>query len=94
MKNRITDISQNVKYQLISRIQNNQFYSLQLDERKDISNNSNLLAFIRYEHDDNIREDCLFCHSLPTHPTGEEIFKCIDNFINDLEWAKCIGVHR
>ncbi|XP_071056439.1 zinc finger BED domain-containing protein 5-like [Onthophagus taurus] len=80
--------------QLISKIKNSQFYSLQLDDSKDVADNENLLVFIRYDCEDNICEDFLFCQPIQTHSTGGEIFKCVNNFIetNNIEWTKCIGI--
>ena len=71
-----------------------QYYSLQLDESTDVSNNANLLVFIRYEFDNKIQEYLLFCHSLPTRITAEALFNSLNNFItkNEIEWSKCIGI--
>nr|XP_022902365.1 zinc finger BED domain-containing protein 5-like [Onthophagus taurus] len=93
-KKLIIDMAENAKTQLISKIKNSQFYSLQLDESKDVADNENLLVFIRYDCEDNICEDFLFCQPLQTHSTGGEIFKCVNNFIetNNIEWTKCIGI--
>ena len=70
------------------------YYSLQLDKSTDVSNNADLLAFIRYEFDGTICEDFLFCQSLPTHTTAVCIFNSLNNFItaNEIGWSKCVGV--
>lgn len=36
----------------------------------------------------------LFCKSLPSKTTGEDIFKYLDGFIqeNEIEWSKCVGL--
>jgi hypothetical protein len=46
-----------------------------LDESDDISNNANLEAFVRYEHENKVCEDFLFHESLPLHTTAEALFK-------------------
>lgn len=51
VKNRIEDMVSNIKEQLVSRVVNSQYYSLQLDESTDVFTNGNLLAFILYEFD-------------------------------------------
>ncbi|CAK9828128.1 Zinc finger BED domain-containing protein 5 [Anthophora retusa] len=56
-------MSCNIKEQLISKMLKSQYYSLQLDESTDVSNNANLLAFIRYEFEYKIQENLLFCDS-------------------------------
>ncbi|XP_025410789.1 zinc finger BED domain-containing protein 5-like [Sipha flava] len=68
-KNRIVEMSENIKEQLISNIKTSKFYSLQLDESTDICNDANLLAYVRYENHNTITEDFLFCISLPFNTT-------------------------
>ncbi|XP_025412437.1 zinc finger BED domain-containing protein 5-like [Sipha flava] len=69
VKNRIVEMSENIKEQLISNIKTSKFYSLQLDESTDICNDANLLAYVRYENHNTITEDFLFCISLPSNTT-------------------------
>uniref|UniRef100_A0A8C3T3X3 DUF4371 domain-containing protein n=1 Tax=Chelydra serpentina TaxID=8475 RepID=A0A8C3T3X3_CHESE len=78
---RITDMAENVKQQLLSRVQKNRYYALHADESIDILNNE-------------VHDDILFCQPIPTHTTGEAIFKVIDDFIknNYLNWSRCVGI--
>ncbi|KAL4088791.1 hypothetical protein QTP88_023875 [Uroleucon formosanum] len=69
VKNRIVEMSENIKEQFISNIKTSKFYSLQLDESTDICNDANLLAYVRYENHNTITEDFLFCISLPSNTT-------------------------
>ena len=50
---------------------------MQLDENTDIENHANLIAFIRYDHENKLQEYsyCLFCKNLPSHTTSEELFR-------------------
>ena len=57
VKKRIDEMSGNVKEQLILNVKAKRFYALQLDESTDISNDANLLAYVRYEHNNSISED-------------------------------------
>uniref|UniRef100_UPI003AABA6E5 zinc finger BED domain-containing protein 5-like n=1 Tax=Centroberyx gerrardi TaxID=166262 RepID=UPI003AABA6E5 len=84
----------NVSEQLIQSIQESHFYALQLDESTDIANLSNLLAYVRYENNGEIKEEFLFCRSLPTRSTAEAIFDILNTFIvsNEIDWSKCVGV--
>lgn len=94
VKNRIVEMSENIKEQLISNIKTSKFYSLQLDESTDICNDANLLAYVRYENHNTITEDFLFCISLPSNTTGEAIFNILNSFIisHDIKWNNCVAV--
>ncbi|CAM4630751.1 unnamed protein product [Caretta caretta] len=90
----ITDMAKNVKQQLLSRVQKSCYYALQADESTDIVNLANLLLFVRYELNNEVHDDIWFCQPMPTHTTGEAIFKVIDDFIknNDVDWSCCVGI--
>lgn len=94
VKRRIDDMADNVLHQLIENIKGSRFYAIQLDESTDIANVSNLLAYIRYEKNGEIKEDLLFCRPLPTRSTAEAIFDILNAFVvsNGIEWSKCVGV--
>ncbi|KAG6932310.1 zinc finger BED-type containing 5 [Chelydra serpentina] len=91
---RITDMAENVKRQLLSRVQKSCYYALQADESTDIVNLANLLLFVRYELNNEVHDDILFCQPIPIHTTGKVIFKVIDDFIknNYLDWSRCVGI--
>ncbi|KAG6936315.1 zinc finger BED-type containing 5 [Chelydra serpentina] len=91
---RITDMAKNVKQQLLSRVQKSHYYALQADESTHIVSLANLLLFVRYELNNEVHDDILFCQPIPIHTTGEAIFKVTDNFIknNDLDWSRCVGI--
>jgi hypothetical protein len=49
--------------------------------RYDISNNANLVAFVRYEAENKVCEDFLLHESLPLHTTAEALFEVVNYFI-------------
>ncbi|CAM5074736.1 unnamed protein product [Natator depressus] len=77
---RITDMAENVKQQLLSRVKKSRYYALQADESTDIVNLANLLLFVRYELNNEVHDDILFYQPIPTHTIGEAIFKVIDDY--------------
>uniref|UniRef100_A0A8C2IPX6 DUF4371 domain-containing protein n=1 Tax=Cyprinus carpio TaxID=7962 RepID=A0A8C2IPX6_CYPCA len=79
VQRRITSMSETVQEQLITRLHQSPFFSLQLDE---------------YIHARSVHEDFLFCKSLPTNTTGEAIFDALNAFIvhNKTDWKCCVGV--
>ncbi|VVC26491.1 Domain of unknown function DUF4371 [Cinara cedri] len=93
IKKRIDSLSGNIKEQLLRRINECDYFSLQLDESTDITNKSILLCYVRYNYENTIFEDILFVISV-IHTTAEEIFTNINEFIilNEIEWTKCVGV--
>lgn len=94
VKRRVDEMADSVKEILLTSLKQSDFFALQLDESTDVAGLANLLAFVRFECNGSIEEELLFCKSLPSKTTGEEIFKCLDNFIteNDINWSKCVGV--
>ena len=91
---RKSEMSSDIKEQLIDYIQISPYYALQLDESTDIAGQAQLLTYVRYVREKEIEEDILFCRPLQTRTTGEAIFNVLDSFIQDsgLGWGKCIGL--
>jgi hypothetical protein len=87
-------MSDAVKQSMITVLKQSEYFSLQLDESTDLAGQANLLAFVRFEFNGSIEEELLFCKYLPSTTTGEEIFKCLDEFIteNEINWSKCVGL--
>ncbi|XP_057653801.1 zinc finger BED domain-containing protein 5-like [Diorhabda carinulata] len=86
------EMSINVKENLISALKESDFYSLQLEESTDIADNANLLCFVRFTFIGAIEEEILFCQSLKTSATGQDIFDSLNSFIheNGINWSKCV----
>ena len=91
---RISDISDNIKSQLIQEIRNSKYFSLQLDETTDVSDDAQLLAYVRYQSSTTLAEEFLFCKTLTTTTTGADIFDLVDTFFTDegIDWNRCISV--
>ena len=64
VKRRIDDMSMDVLSQIIEKVKLAKWYSLQLDELTDITNQAQLLVNIRYLHGNKFEENVLFCNSL------------------------------
>nr|XP_022902904.1 protein ZBED8-like [Onthophagus taurus] len=88
---RIIDMANNLKQMLLSDISQNRYYALQVD---DITNFTNFMAFVRYEKNQEINDDFLFCQPLLGHTTGEDIFNVMNKFIQDnkISWTKCVAI--
>lgn len=94
VKRRIDEMSDAVKQAMVTVLKENEYFSIQLDESTDVAGQANLLAFVRFEFNGGIEEELLFCKSLPSTTTGEEIFKCVNDFLteNEIKWSKCVGL--
>jgi hypothetical protein len=59
-----------------------------LDESTDISNEYELVAFVRVPDKEEIVEHILFCKSLKGNATGRAVFEVINDFFNEqkIKW--------
>ncbi|XP_017744658.1 PREDICTED: SCAN domain-containing protein 3 isoform X1 [Rhinopithecus bieti] len=92
---RIQELANDMEDQLIEQIKLAKYFSLQLDECRDIANMIILLVYVRFEHGDDIKEEFFFSASLPTNTTSSELYEAVKNYIVNrcgLEFKFCVGV--
>jgi hypothetical protein len=92
---RIHDIADDIEDQLIEQIKKAKYFALQLDESTDVANEAILLVYVRFEKDDDLKEEFLFSASLPTKTTSSEIFKTVRDYVVDkcgLDFKFCVGI--
>jgi hypothetical protein len=94
IKRRIDTMASNIEEILGTQLKMCSIFSLQVDESTDITNMAQLLVFIRYDFDNVLNEEYLFCKSLKSNTNAENIFKIIDNYLStiNLPWKKCVGI--
>jgi hypothetical protein len=65
-----------------------------LDEITDISNEAELVAFVRVPDKAEIVEHILFCKSLKENATGRAVFEVINDFFNEqkIKWQWCEAI--
>ncbi|KAF2364600.1 Zinc finger BED-type [Trinorchestia longiramus] len=87
---RIDDMASDILSQVITEIKESSYskFSLQFDESCDGASCAVLLGFVRYIHQDRIKEEFLFCENLLTTTKGEDVFNIINSFFtkNGLDW--------
>jgi len=90
-------MAQDVVSQIVESIKIDRRFAIQIDESVDVSDEAELLIYVRYFH---VRKDAIvdeifgFKH-LPEYTRGDYIFKILDNFVTvelDLEWKWCVSV--
>lgn len=66
---RINDMAKDIQEQVVEKLKNSQHFALQFDESTDVSNCAQFVVFVRFEADDSITEEILFCKALPANTT-------------------------
>ncbi|XP_023216822.1 zinc finger BED domain-containing protein 5-like, partial [Centruroides sculpturatus] len=91
---RISNMSVDVKEQILNEIKVSPLFSFQVDESTDISSCSQLLVFVKYIHSDDIKEEFLFCSELETTTKSESFMEKINTFFETggLKWKNVCGV--
>nr|XP_022910374.1 zinc finger BED domain-containing protein 5-like [Onthophagus taurus] len=84
VRRRVDAMASNVKNILIDRIRSSDFFAIQLDESTDVTNYAQLMVYVRYLFNTEIKEDYLFCTTLSTHTTADEIFKNLNEFFEEI----------
>ena len=78
IRSRIDDIAANILDQVVSDIKTSSAkISIQLDESTDVSNCSQLIAFVRYVKMNAIEEEFLFCKALETTTAAKDVFNLV-----------------
>lgn len=91
---RINDMANDIQEQVVEKLKNSQHFALQFDESTDVSNCAQFVVFVRFEADESIMEEVLFCKALPANTSGQCLY---DMFIEstcdyDIDWKKCIAI--
>ncbi|GFW12759.1 SCAN domain-containing protein 3 [Trichonephila clavipes] len=90
---RIKDMSENIEQNTAKTLANSNF-ALQVDETTDITGNAQLIAFVRFIHENDIINQFLCCRELPDFTTGKHIFQVISSYLEEIKvsWKSCIGI--
>ena len=53
-----------------------------------------LMVYVRYIEELSVQDEFLFCHPLPTRTTAEEIFKALNEFMQEshIDWSRCCRI--
>lgn len=86
-------MSYDIKEQVIQEIKRAGLFSIQLDESTDVQSRSQLLAFVRHVHGEDLKEEFLFCEPLEQSTNGEDVMQKITEFFEaeGLDWGNLCG---
>ena len=74
VQRRIFLMSEDIHNQVIDQMKSAGSFALQLDESTDISSCAQLIAFVRYVHNEAFKDEFLCILDLPSRTRGEDIF--------------------
>nr|XP_027201527.1 zinc finger BED domain-containing protein 5-like [Dermatophagoides pteronyssinus] len=90
---RIIDMSNNIEKTTAKSLECTSF-ALQIDETTDITGKAQLIAFVRFIHENEIINQFLCCREIPESTTGHNIYNILNTYFdeNKISWKSCIGV--
>jgi hypothetical protein len=95
IRRRIQDMAYDILSQVVLEIKScpSGMFSIQLDESTDVTNLAQLLVYVRYIYNDDIKTEFLLCKPLETM-TARDVFKVVLNFSQEhsIEWKNLRAV--
>ena len=95
VQRRIVEMADDIKQQVVEELRSTPLglFSIQLDESTDVAGCAQLLVFVRYVHELELKDEFLFCHALESTTTGEDVFREVSGFLEQvgLSWGNVSG---
>ncbi|XP_067939772.1 protein FAM200C-like [Watersipora subatra] len=95
VQRKISNMANDIKNQVVQQIKLSPFglFAIQLDESTDVASCSKLMVYACYVHNEEIKEEFLFCVPLEATTKAKDIFDVVSNFFDevDLKWENVIG---
>ncbi|XP_067943030.1 protein FAM200C-like [Watersipora subatra] len=78
VQRRISNIANDINDQVVQQIKLSPFglFAIQLDESTDVASCSQLMVYARYVHNEEVKEEFLFCLPLEATTKAKDIFCC------------------
>jgi zinc finger BED domain-containing protein 5/7/8/9 len=93
---RIKEMSADILSQVIHEMKTAPLglFALQVDETTDVANLAQLLVYVRYIKNGDFKDEFLFCKTLETTTTSQDVFGKIASFFSEqkLEWKNACGI--
>ena len=85
VQRRIDLKANDIKEQVVTEVKDKSLFgqfALQLDEPTDVSSAAQLMSFVRYETQKNVKEELLFCSELETTTKTIDVMAKIEDFFH------------
>ena len=84
----INELANNIKRQVLQKVQVLLFFAIQCDETVDVVQMSQLLVYVHFVGLTTIEEEMLFCKTLKTTTKAEDVLKVVDAYFQekDINW--------
>ena len=97
VQKRIAFIANDIKEQVVTEVKDKSLFGLftpQLDESTNVSSAAQLMTFVRYVIEKNVKEELLFCSELKTTTKAKDVMAKIEHFFDkeNITWASLCGV--
>jgi hypothetical protein len=96
IRRRIQDTAYDILSQVVDEIKRclNGMFSIQLDKSTDVKHLAQLLIYVRYVYNDDIKTEVLLCKPLEITTTTRDIFKVVSNFFEEhgIKWKNLCAV--
>ena len=77
---RISQLSDDIKEEMIQETKRAGLFSIRLDESTDVQSCSQIRAFVRFVHDEDLKKEFLFCQPLEQSTKGEDVMQKLTEF--------------
>ena len=97
VQRRIALMANDIKEQVVTEVKDKALFglfALQLDESTDASSAPQLIAFVRYVTEKDVKEELHFCSELKTTTKAKDVMTKVKNFFDkeNISWASLCGV--
>ena len=85
VQRRIALIANDIKAQVVTKVKDKSLFglfALQLDESTDVSSAAQLMAFVRFVTEKNVKEKLLFCSELKTTTEAKDVMAKVEHFFD------------
>ena len=90
---RIDEIAEDSEAQLLERINESPWYTVQVDESTDVDNKATMLVLVRYIFQKDVHEGVLCALLLPASTTAAELVKSLNDYTSGkLNWSFCVRI--